>query len=54
MVYNTNLNHLFLSDPTKQMSPFHLRTEKDPVSKTLYYQAFRIPDDGQSLKTQQL
>jgi hypothetical protein len=34
------------------VSPSHLRTETDPVSETLYFLVSRIPDDGQSPKTQ--
>jgi hypothetical protein len=32
--------------------PSHLRTETDPVSETLCFLAYRIPDDGQSPETQ--
>jgi hypothetical protein len=41
-------------DPTEQVSPTpHLRTETDPVSKTLRSSVFfRILDNGQSPKTQ--
>jgi hypothetical protein len=30
----------------------HMRMETDPVSETLFFLAFRIPDDGQSPTTQ--
>jgi hypothetical protein len=29
----------------------HLRTETDPVSETLYFLVYRIPDDGKVQKT---
>jgi hypothetical protein len=29
------------------MPSLHLRTETDPVSETLYFLVFRIPDDGE-------
>jgi hypothetical protein len=37
------------NDPT---SPLVLRTETDPVSEKLYFLICRIPDDGESPKTQ--
>jgi hypothetical protein len=44
-------DQLFLKDPTEYIfSPSHLRTETDPVSKTLCLLVSRIPDDGQSPK----
>jgi hypothetical protein len=43
---------IFLMDPTEQVSPFlHLRTETYPVSETLCFVVFRIPDYGQSPET---
>jgi hypothetical protein len=30
----------------------HLKTETDPISKTLCFLAFRMPDDGQSPEAQ--
>jgi hypothetical protein len=39
-------------DPTELVSPPHLRTETDLVAETLYSLVFRIPEDGQSPKTQ--
>jgi hypothetical protein len=38
---------------TKYVSSPHLRTETDPLSETLCFLVSRIPDDGQSPKTQQ-
>jgi hypothetical protein len=32
--------------------PLHVKTEADPVSETLCFVVFRIPDDGQIQKTQ--
>jgi hypothetical protein len=34
------------------VSPSHLRTETNPVPETLCFLVFRIPDDGQSPRTQ--
>jgi hypothetical protein len=34
------------------LNPPNLRTETDPVSITLYFLVFRIPDNGQSSETQ--
>jgi hypothetical protein len=33
-------------------APLHLWTETDPVSETLCFLVYRIPDDGQSPETQ--
>jgi hypothetical protein len=40
------------NDSVGASSSAHLRTETYPVSETLYFLRFRIPDDGQSPKTQ--
>jgi hypothetical protein len=37
--------------PNKVAVSPHLRTETDPVSETLCFPVFRIPGNGQSLKT---
>jgi hypothetical protein len=49
MVYNTRNYWVFGVFPTPPNSD--LRTETNPVSETLCYLVFRIPDDGQSPKT---
>jgi hypothetical protein len=33
-------------------SPLHLRTEVDPITESLCFIIFRIPNDGQSPETQ--
>jgi hypothetical protein len=44
---------LFLRDPTEQMPPSpHVKMETDPVSETLCFLVFRIPDDGPSPEAQ--
>jgi hypothetical protein len=50
---SSDWGRLFLRDPREQVSsPPHQRTETDPVSTTLCFLVFRIPNDGQSPGTQ--
>jgi hypothetical protein len=44
-----NLN--YWTQYSRRLRP-HLRTETDPVSETLRFLAFRIPEDGQSPENQ--
>jgi hypothetical protein len=49
----TLLSHLERVDPTELISPsLHMRRETDPVSETMCFLVFRIPDDGRSPQTQ--
>jgi hypothetical protein len=50
------LDYLFLRDSTELVypppPPLHLRSETDPVSETICFLVFRIPDNWQRVETQ--
>jgi hypothetical protein len=46
-----DVSSFYGTQQSRSLPPPHLRTETDPVSETLCFLVFRIPDDGQSSET---